>query len=341
MAITQYEEELRSQGAVLHARAVRGYEQAEVVAERWRGATHALVAARGSSDNAAVMFQYLAGTELGLLVALATPSLYESGRAVSLDGAAVLGISQSGRSPGIAEVLESALRQGRPRAALTNDPVSPLASLADTVMELSAGPERAIASTKTFSATWQALGQLVSALRGEALEGLDTLPQVVDRTVAFALGASLPLERLDASGGLTIVGRGVGYAAALEAALKIREVTGIRAEGFAAADYLHGPIGAAGPGSTLVLCVTDALGDDVARTILADCQSQGMETVVLCQAERAGLGGEEVVLELEAADWVIALAQVVVGQVLALRLGERRGRPIDTAPGLSKVTSTA
>lgn len=339
---TIFESEIRSQGEVLRSRAERGYEQARAVAATWEDSAYALVAARGSSDNAAVFFQYLAGQELGLLVALAAPSLYEARRPIGLAGAAVLAISQSGRSPGMAQVIERAHEQGRPTAAITNDDASPLARAADLVIDLAAGPERAVASTKTFSATWHALVQLVSARAGAPLAGLEGLADMVDSLTDWALGASLPLEVLNAAGGLTVVGRGIGFAAAQEVSLKIREVTGIRSEAFAAADFVHGPIGAGGAGSTLVLVVTDEMTDALAASVLADCRGLGMRTVVLRHAERAGLAADaQIVLDAPAVNWCVGLSQVLVGQVLALRLGELRGRPIDTSPGLTKVTSTA
>jgi glucosamine--fructose-6-phosphate aminotransferase (isomerizing) len=339
---TAFEQEIRSQGSILHERAGRGREQAERVAESWRDVSYALVAARGSSDNAAVFFQYLAGQELGLLVALATPSLYEGETTIRLDGAGVLAVSQSGRTPGLVAVLEHATAQGRPNAAVTNDPNSPLASVAGRVIELGAGPERAIASTKTFSSTWHALAQLVEALKGGALEGLDTLPDLVERTSTWALETSLPDEALNVAGGLTIVGRGIGQSVAAEISLKLREVAGIRSESYAAPDFLHGPIGADGNGSTLLLVVTEELSDSVGQEILAESRLVGMRTVVVRAPERTGLAGDvEIVLVESAPNWSVALAQVVVGQVLALRLGELRGRPIDTAPGLKKVTLSA
>ena len=79
------------------------------------------------------------------------------------------------------------------------------------------------------------------------LEGMVDLPEVVTRTAAWALELNLPLGLLDVAG-LTMLGRGVGYAVAAEIALKVREVTGVRAESYAAPDYLHGPIGAEGRG---------------------------------------------------------------------------------------------
>lgn len=338
---TIFESEIRAQGTVLRGRDAPGRDQAADVARVWRDCDYVLVAARGSSDNAARFFQYLAGQELGLLVALAAPSLFETPRVVGLAGSGVLAISQSGRSPGIADVVAQARAQGRPTAVVTNDPASQLATSGDVVIDLAAGPERAIASSKTFAATWHALAQLVSAMRDAPLPGLETLADDVDHVVRWALGESLPIDVLD-TGGLTVVGRGVGYAVAAEIALKVREVSGIRAEAFAASDFVHGPIGADGTGSTLLLVVTEETDDDLAGPVVADCRRLGMRAVVLRPPQRPGFGADaQIEVPCTGPNWSLGLAHVVLGQVIALRLGEARGRPIDTAPGLTKVTYSA
>jgi glucosamine--fructose-6-phosphate aminotransferase (isomerizing) len=340
--MTIFEEEIRSQGGILRRRAEQGMQQAARVARSWSGITHALVASRGSSENAAVFFQYLAGQELGLLVALAAPSLYEGDGKIGLDGAGVLAISQSGRSPGLGEVLRQARSQERPTAVITNDVSSPLAIECGDVIALEAGPERSIASTKTFSSTWHALAQLVSALKGTALPGLDALPDLVDETAEWALAAALPISLLNATGGLTVVGRGVGFATASEISLKVREVTGIRAEAYAAPDYLHGPIGADGAGSTLLVVATEELTDSVLANLVEGSRQKGMKIVMLLPSMRDFSDCDAVIALPESIpNWSLGLAAVVVGQVLSLRLGELRGRPIDTAPGLNKVTLIA
>jgi glutamine---fructose-6-phosphate transaminase (isomerizing) len=339
---TIFEEEIRSQGAVLRGRAHEGMARAQEVAASWHSIKYALVAARGSSDNAALFFQYLAGQELGLLVALATPSLYEGEKTIGLGDAGVLAISQSGRSPGMAEVLQQARTQGRPTATITNDVESLLAHVSDHVIDLAAGPERATAATKTFSSTWHALAQLISALKGAPLEGLDQLPDLVDQVADWALSTSLPTSLLDVETGLTVIGRGVGAAVAAEISLKVREVTGIRSEAYSAADYLHGPIGADGEGSTLLLVVTEEMPDELGTSLLEECRKFGMKTVVLRSSTRRSIPSDgEIILAERMQNWSAGLAQVIVGQVLALRLGQLRGRPIDTSPGLSKVTLTA
>ena len=339
---TVFEAEIRSQGAILRRRASAGMEQALLVGASWENISYILVAARGSSENAAVFFQYLAGQELGMVVALATPSLYEGDREMSVRGAGVLAISQSGRTPGLKQVLGQATAQQCPNAALTNDVLSPLALQADRFIDLAADPERAIAATKTFSTAWHALAQLVAALKGVTLEGLETLPELVDRTTEWALSSPLPTAFLDVMNGLTVVGRGVGQSVAAEIALKIREVTGIRAEAYSAADYLHGPIGADGEGSTLLLIVTDEMTDALSTELLTECRQFGMRTVVLRAPDRAPCACDaEIVLDEAMPNWCLGLAEVIVGQVLALRIGQLRGRPIDTSPGLHKVTLSA
>jgi glucosamine--fructose-6-phosphate aminotransferase (isomerizing) len=301
-----------------------------------------LVAARGSSDNAAAFFQYLAGPELGLVVALATPSLFQDDNSMKLDGAGVLAISQSGKSPGMLDVVRIAHAQGRPNVVVTNDATSPLALEGEHVVELFAGPERAIASTKTFTSSCHALAQFVAALGGRDLDGLDALPDIVDRTAAWALSTQLPTTLLNAAGGLTVVGRGVGYASAAEISLKIREVTGLRSEAYSTPDYLHGPIGADGDGATLLVIVTDEMDDEITASLVAQCNERGMRTVILRSSEHAPQASDaDVVLPESMSNWCLGLALVVVGQVLSLRLGELRGRPIDTSPGLNKITLTA
>jgi glucosamine--fructose-6-phosphate aminotransferase (isomerizing) len=340
---TIFEREILSQGEILRQRSDHGARQAEFAAGLWRGRiTHVIVAARGSSDNAATLFQYLAGNELGLLVALATPSLYRERCTISMKGAGVLGISQSGQSPDIVQVLHHAGREGCPRVAITNDVTSPLALEAEAVLDLLAGEEESVAATKTFSSTWHALAQLVEAMKGSPLAGLDSLPGVLDVVAPWALSQLIPEQLLGAQQGLTVVGRGVGYASATEISLKIREVAGIRSESYAAPDILHGPIGANGQGATLLMILTDEVTDEDASYLLVMAKDSGLSTVVLRPEFRKPLMADgELVVPVTTSNWAFGLAAVVVGQVVALRLGESLKRPIDNPPGLRKVTRTS
>src|ERR1035441_5501054 len=137
---------------------------AAALAALWRRADipFVLVAARGTSDNAARYVQYAFGLSSRLPVALAAPSLVTLyGVPPRLKGALVIGISQSGRSPDIVETIAAARRQGSPTLAIVNDPESPLARAADDVLPLHAGSERSVAATKTYTAELAAVAPLV------------------------------------------------------------------------------------------------------------------------------------------------------------------------------------
>lgn len=310
--------------------------------------SHLVVAARGSSANAARYARYLLGDALGMAVYPAAPALYQESGGPSLAGAAVLGISQSGQSPDIVGVLVEARRQGRPTAAITNDPDSPLASAADVVVPLLAGVERSVAATKTYTATLQTVVQICAQLAGDSFRrGLDSLPDLTATCVQDAL-ASIPeivsrsAQPTSSDPFLTVIGRGTGAATASETALKIREVAELRTESYSVPDLLHGPISANGPGSSSWIVASpsypSSYWDDLAARLLA----QGVEVSAVV-ADRGAPVDVEVLhtLPKDLPPWLFDFLAVVVGQVAALALGEAIGLDVDNPRGLSKVTRTA
>src|SRR5690349_1115049 len=138
---------------------------------RDRAIDHVVIAARGTSDHAAIYAQYVLGVRHGLSVGLGTPSVISLyGAQPRLDRSLVVGISQSGASPDVVAVLDAGRRQGAPTLAITNDPTSPLAQAADTTIDLGAGPELAIAATKTYTTELLAIAALSAAVSGDAAD---------------------------------------------------------------------------------------------------------------------------------------------------------------------------
>src|SRR3954464_10969373 len=128
LTVSQLEREIRIQGEVLARRAARGRHDARRAAALL-DVDHVVVAARGSSDNAARYAQYLFGHVAGLSVGLAAPWLFGgTGPPPRLGHAALLAVSQSGQSPDIVAVAAAARAQRRPVVVLTNDTGSPLAA---------------------------------------------------------------------------------------------------------------------------------------------------------------------------------------------------------------------
>jgi glucosamine--fructose-6-phosphate aminotransferase (isomerizing) len=199
--------------------------------------------ARGSSDHAATFAKYLVETRLGLLTSSAAPSVSSLYAArTDLTNVVVLAISQSGRSPDLLAALEAAKRAGAFTIAFVNAENAPLAGLADAIVPLRAGAEASVAATKSFIATNVALAHVVAAWQGDAalLEALDQLPELLAR--AWQLDWSAAVARLKSTRDLYVIGRGVGFGAAQEAALKFKETCALHAEAFSAAEVLHGPM---------------------------------------------------------------------------------------------------
>ena len=338
------ERELREQGAVLAARTTPGWRAAEAAAEVLGAddVDHLVIAARGSSDNAARYAQYLLGLELRLPVALATPWLYGGERPPLLRRAAVLGISQSGRSPDVVAVLTAARAQGRPAIALTGDAGSPLALAADLVVPLLAGTERSVAATKTYLASLHAIAQIVAALRPEPGrdQWFQRLPGLVEATVAAQLESRARFDPLARARLLTVVGRGTELATACETALKLRELSGIAAEAFSPPDLLHGPVAAINRAGAIWLIGTAARGR-LARVELGDlARGAGLTVVVSDDPDLVASADIGVAVQPGLPEWLAPFLAVIPGQVAALRLGELAGVDVDRPHGLEKVTLT-
>src|ERR1039457_5303633 len=238
---------------------------AAALAARWRRAEipFVLVAARGTSDNAARYAQYAFGLSSRLPVALAAPSLVTLyGVPPRLKGALVIGISQSGRSPDIVETIAAARRQGSPTLAIVNDPESPLARAADDVLPLHAGSERSVAATKTYTAELAAVALLVLsfARRRKELDALAARPDAMGKALSSEPGARRAAQRLAhaeraraPAQGAVVLARGVHYSTAFEIALQLKELALLLAEPFSAADFQHGPIAMAEKNLPVVL----------------------------------------------------------------------------------------
>src|SRR5581483_12077625 len=306
---------------------------------------YVLIASRGSSSNAARYAQDLLGRAQRVPVAFATPSLYTLyGQPPRLDGALVLGISQSGRSPDVVAVLAEARRQGRPTLALTNDAGSPLAQAAEAVLPLEAGEEHAVAATKTYTNSLGAVALLFSEMGDDSVarEELARMPEALAAQIELSLAAdAAPLDEYADAVGLTVVARGVNYGTAFEVALKIRELTGLITEAYSPADLMHGPIAAIQPGWPVVVVAPSGPARPSVEEIVPPLRARGARLVAISDV-RAVLRRAQTQLPLAPGvpEWLSPLTAVVPGQAAALRLAILRERDLDKPRGLRKVTLT-
>jgi len=337
--------EILEQPDVIHELLQQEQENVQRIAKRFQGKyRYVLIAARGTSDNAARYAQYLFGSHNHMQVALATPSLFTLYKAVpDLSEALVIGISQSGQSPDIVSVLEEARKQGRPTLAITNSTDSPLAQTADEIIRLHAHPERAVAATKSYTASLAALALFSCSMSGvnERLTDLSAIPGLM-RQMFLDLQPSLEhVERYRFMDHCNVIGRGFNYSTAFEIALKVKELTSVVAEPYSSADFRHGPIATVGRGFPVILIApSGSIFDDLLQLEEHLKQLQAELLVISDRDELLKLANLPLPIPSGLAEWLTPLMAVVPGQLFAMRLTVEKGMDPDHPLGLTKVTET-
>lgn len=336
LAPTRMAQEAASAGDVLQAQLRANHDQVQALAQRLRANPPRLVVtcARGSSDHAATFAKYLIEQQLGLPVVSFSPSLASLyGKGLGGPDVLFLAISQSGGSPDIVAATRQARAWGSLVVALVNVADSPLASAAECVIPLRAGPETSVAATKSFIASLATLLQLVAAWRGDDA-WLAGLPGELSASWACDWEAAAP--ELAKASSLFVIGRGLGLGIAQELALKFKETCRIHAEAFSGAEVRHGPMALVEAGFPVIILSQ------------ADASRPGLQTLgeeFVARGARVFASG----LDLPGA---VALpdcsGDAMVGPVLAIQgcyklvnaIALARGLDPDAPPYLAKVTRT-
>lgn len=305
---------------------------------------YAHIAARGSSDHAALYASYVFAGLAGYPVSLATPSLHTLyATPPRLDGALVIGVSQSGQSPDILAVLEEGKRQGRPTIAITNDGASPLAALADHVIELHVGREESVAATKTYTAELAVIAMFAARWSGQPnqLAELRRLPETMTHALHLAASSAGGVVRYAHADHCAVIARGYNYATAFELALKLKELTYMHATAYSSADFRHGPIATIEPGFPVFLVMPSgaALADMLDLT--EELRRREADLVVISDDPRAlAYATTPAPLPTGTPEWLSPIVAITPGQQMALRLAEAKGFNPDEPRGLRKVTRT-
>jgi len=303
-----------------------------------------LIAARGSSDNAARYGQYLFGAHNRLPVALATPSLFTLYQSPPrLEDALVLAVSQSGQSPDILAVVEEGNRQGALTVALTNDVASPLANLAHYTIALHAGPEKSVAATKTYTASLMGLAMLSVALsRDETRQrSLELAPESVSKTLTASKKIITAAQAFRDADACVVLGRGFNYSTAFEIALKLKELTYVLAEPYSSADFQHGPVALVEKDFPLIAVVPHGRTAEELTGFLEELQTRHPNLVAITPVQALlEIAHTPIPLPDDMPEWLSPLAAVVPGQLFALGLALAKGIDPDNPRGLKKVTRT-
>ena len=310
-----------------------------------RAPRHVVFTARGTSDHAALYAAYLTEIRLGIPAGLASPSaITVYGARPDLRDALVVGVSQSGGSPDLVEVVRVAREQGAYTLAVTNNPDSPLARAAELSVDVGAGHERAVAATKTYTAELLALLMLVEGVRAgdgrlPAAErtALDALPDHAARLLADPTAVDLA-GRYRFAARLVTTGRGYAYPTARETALKLMETSYLPALAFSGADLLHGPLAMADPDVPVLAVVGSGPGGTAMREVLARLGERRADVVAIGPSDVDGVALRIPTPDVD--ERYAPLLDILPLQRLALALALHRGEDPDAPRGLGKITST-
>jgi glucosamine--fructose-6-phosphate aminotransferase (isomerizing) len=305
----------------------------------------AFLAARGTSDNAGRYANYLWGSLNGLPLALATPSLFTYYKQPPrLKNALVVGISQSGQSPDIVSVVQEGKRQGNLTLAITNAVDSPLAQTADFVLDVQAGPELAVAATKTYTAELMAIAMLSTALSGNAQHWgeLEQAAGWVQEALNQDKAIGQLAQRYRYMQQCVVLGRGYNYATAFEWALKLKELTYVEAEPYSSADFQHGPVAMVAQGFPVMAVIPAGKVFDPMMALLKHLQTDLLAELVVISnaAEAQTVAASPIPIPAEVPEWLSPLVTIVPAQLFAYHLTRIKGFDVNKPRSLSKITET-
>ncbi|BCF87260.1 Glucosamine-6-phosphate deaminase (isomerizing), alternative [Paraburkholderia caribensis] len=299
----------------------------------------ALTVARGSSDHAASYFASLTMSRVGLPVASLPMSVATLQQApLQVRNQLALGFSQSGKSPDLVGTMQALREAGALTVAAVNVPGSPLEDACEFYLPLLAGPELSVAATKSYIAMLSVSAQLVAHWQQDAalLDGLKSLPDALRR--AGALDWSKAVDELRDAERMIVIGRGLGLAIAQEAALKLKETSGIQAEAFSSAEVRHGPMELIDRDYPLLVFAPRGPEQAGLLQLARDMQARGAR--VLLAADPADVPEATLPLVSTAHAALDPIAAILSFYVMAAGLAAARGRNPDAPRHLMKVTET-
>jgi len=309
-----------------------------------RGVIGIAIASRGTSDNAATFAKYIFEVVNGIPVCLIAPSVFTLYRAeLNLAQYLVLGISQSGESTDVVEVIKQARSMGALTAGITNVHESSLHQVAEYCMYCHAGEERSVAATKTYTSTLALIYLISSTLskNEDMVDGLRTAAGAIARIFSIEGGMAQAVERYRYMEECIVTARGLNQATAQEAALKLEETCYIVAKPFSSAEIMHGPIAVIEEGFPVFLYAPSGKGYP-SMLELADKLEEKSAEMIIISAEEHILRKARTPLRVpvNVPEIVSPVVYIAVGQLFAQYLSVAKGYDPDKPRGLSKVTMT-
>ena len=303
-----------------------------------------VIAARGTSNHAAIYGKYVLELLTRKPVSLASPSIFTLyGGGLDVKNSLVIGISQSGMAQDVLEVMKNANNSGAITVGITNYNESPIAKESKVHLNCEAGEEKSVAATKTFTAQMFLLAYLASEWgnNDELKQELIKLPTHLLNVFKVADDIEKNVTRYRFANECFVLARGFNYAIALEAALKIQETTYVRAKAFATSEFQHGPIAMIESNIPVILFVPEGPSFNDLSGMLMKLKESQIETVVVSNNKKI-LEEGTCAFEIPETnnDAISPFFNAIVAQMFACKLSLVKGLNPDTPRRLSKVTIT-
>ncbi len=297
-----------------------------------------LTVARGSSDHAANYLSYLAMQRLGIPVVSLPLSIMTLHKApLQVKNQLAVAFSQSGKSPDLVGTMEALAKAGARTVAMVNAPDSPLEKTSEFALPLCAGEEKSVAATKSYITCLSAAARFVAHWQNDAklLAALEKLPAQLDEAAKKDWSKAIPI--LKNAERAMVIGRGLSFSIALEAALKFKETCVIQAEAFSSAEVKHGPMALIDKGYPLLVFAPKSPEQAGLIALAEEMRARGAHVLLAAPKDVPTHD-----LEIESADDE-ALNPLLVIQsfyVMVAKLSEARGLNPDVPKFLAKVTCT-
>lgn len=340
--MTNMEIEIKSQPDVLLKCFDENEARTELLAKKLvdKSCKHVIMVARGSSDNACMLFKYLFEAKVGKPVVFFHPSVITMYRSkYDFSSSVVIGVSQSGQAADCLAVMEEAKAQGAFVAAITNFEDSPMAKNADLHLFMNVGLEKSVAATKTMTAEMTLLSEVVAKAADEKLSA-EEFKLAAETVILNEAQADAIAEKLVLCDQAIVLSRGESLSAADEIALKLQETCYVNARPYAISDFYHGPFALASEKIPFILISTDDNTREDSVKMTEKLKGVGAKVYVISNDEKLLSLSDGGIKVGKASEYSDSVAAVIAGQLIALKLSGKKGLNPDCPRGLNKVTIT-
>ena len=292
----------------------------------------------GTAGKVAMTAEYLFANVAHKHVNVKFGSEFKSARHFLTDRSLVIAISQSGETADTLEALEIAKEKGATIVAIVNVETSTMARVADLVLPLKAGPEKAVASTKATTSQIAILTLLAYATAGRLAEGKTMLIEAAGKlndllNPRYEQHIEALAEQIKTAQDIMIIGRDVNYPIALESAIKLQEVSYIHAEGFAGGELKHGPIALISEGTP---CIVIASNDEYRQEILSNAMELKARGAFLIGVSPENAEVFDAWIKVPSAGAAAPILNLIPIQILSYKLAVARQNNPDMPRNLAK-----